>query len=80
MLRWRSARKPNTWIVSAAASGFGFTAQFAKTLRRDLEAAKLSMTTPWSNGPIEGHINRLKAVKRQIRHRIPMELSRFTTL
>jgi hypothetical protein len=26
MLRWRSARKLNTWIVSAAASGFRFTA------------------------------------------------------
>jgi transposase len=42
-----------------------FTAQFARTLRRDSEAVKLSMTTPWSNGPIEGQINRLKAIKRQ---------------
>jgi transposase len=29
-----------------------------------LEVVKLSITTPWSNGPIEGHINRLKALKR----------------
>jgi hypothetical protein len=51
---------------SATVSGFRFTAQFARTLRRDLEAVKLSMTTPWSNGPIEGQINRLKAIKRQM--------------
>jgi transposase len=57
MLRWRSAKRLNTWIDSATVSGFRFTAQFARTLRRDLEAVKLSMTTPWSNGPIEGRIN-----------------------
>jgi transposase len=66
MLRWRSAKRLNRWIDSATVSGFRFTAQFARTLRRDLEAVKLSMTTPWSNGPIEGQINRLKAIKRQM--------------
>jgi transposase len=66
MLRWRSAKRLTTWIESATVSGFRFTAQFARTLRRDLEAVKLSMATPWSNGPIEGQINRLKAIKRQI--------------
>jgi transposase len=70
MLRWRL----NTWIDSATVSGFRFTAQFARTLRRDLEAVKLSMTTPWSNGPIEGHINRLKAIKRQMYGRAGFEL------
>ena len=48
---------------SPTVPGFRFTARFARTLRRDLEAVKLSMTTPWSNGPIEGQINRLKAIK-----------------
>jgi transposase len=66
MLRWRSAKRLNTWIDSVTVSGFRFTAQFARTLRRDLEAVKLSMTTPWSNDPIEGQINRLKAIKRQM--------------
>jgi transposase len=80
MLRWRSARKLNTWIVSAAASGFRFTAQFARTLRRDFEAVKLSMTKPWSNGPIEGHINRLKAIKRQMYGRAGFELLKARVL
>jgi transposase len=69
----------DTWIVSAAASGFRFTAQFARTLRRDLEAVKLSMTTTWSNGP-EGHINRLKAIKRQMYGRAGFELLKVRVL
>jgi len=62
-MRWRSAKKLSAWIKAASTSGFHFLAQFASTLRRDLKAVELSITTPWSNGPIEGHINRLKAIK-----------------
>ena len=80
MLRWRSAKRLNTWIDSATVSGFRFTAQFARTLRRDLEAVKLSMTTPWSNGPIEGQINRLKAIKRQMYGRAGFELLKARVL
>jgi transposase len=65
---------------SATVSGFRFTAQFARTLRRDLEAVKLSMTTPWSNGPIEGQINRLKAIKRQMYGRAGFELLKARVL
>jgi transposase len=80
MLRWRSATKLNIWIVLAAASGFRFTAQFARTLRRDLEAVELSMTTPWGNGPIEGHINRIKAIKRQMYGQTGFELPQARVL
>ena len=39
------------------------------------------MTTPWSNGPIEGHINGLKAIKRQMYGRAGFELlSRCTQI
>jgi transposase len=80
MLRWRSAKKLGTWTDSAIASEFRFLAQFASTLRRDWEAVKLSMTTPWSNGPIEGHINCLKAIKRQMYGRAGFELLKARVL
>ena len=35
---------------------------------------KLSAATPWSNGPIEGQINRLKVIKRQMYGRAGFEL------
>jgi transposase len=45
---------------------FRYLAQFAKTLLRDCDAVERSITTPWSIGPIEGHVNRLKVIKRQM--------------
>jgi hypothetical protein len=39
-----------------------------------LEAVELSIATPWNNGSIEGHINRLKAIKRQTYGRAGFEL------
>ena len=80
MLRWRRAKKLESWITSAAASGFRFLAQFARTLSRDLAAVMLSITMPWSNGPIEGHINRLKAIKRQMYGRAGFELLKARVL
>jgi transposase len=66
MLRWRRSVRLSEWIEAATGSGFPFIAQFGRTLRRDLRAVELAMTAPWSNGPLEGHINRLKMIKRQM--------------
>ena len=60
MLRWRKAERLKAWMEKAVASEFFFLAQFARTLHRDLDAVTLGITTPWNNGPLEGHINRLK--------------------
>jgi transposase len=57
-----------------------FVAQFGNTLRHDLKAVELSIATPWSNGPIEGHINRLKAIKRQMYGRAGFELLKARVL
>ena len=38
------------------------------------------MTTPWSNGPIEGQINRLKAIKPQMYGRAGFELLKARVL
>ena len=66
MLRWRRSVRVLKWIEAAISSGFPRIAQFARTLRRDLRAVELAVTEPWSNGPLEGHINRLKMIKRQM--------------
>jgi transposase len=46
---------------------------FASGLRKDLAAVQAALETPWSTGPVEGRINRLKTVKRtmgpNVRHR-----------
>jgi transposase len=40
--------------------------RFAEGIRRDEAAVLAAVTQPWSNGPVEGHVNRLKTVKRQM--------------
>jgi transposase len=65
MLRWKRLQRLQPWIEKAMASPFSFLVQFARTLRRDLPAVERSITMPWSSGPLEGQINRLKMVKRQ---------------
>ena len=66
MLRRRRSPRLQPWIEKALASPFSFLGQFARTLRRDLPAMERSITMPWSNGPLEGQINRLKVIKRQM--------------
>lgn len=80
MLRWRKATRLATWINGAVASDFHFLAQFARVLRRDLDAVTQAITSRWSNGPVEGHINRLKMIKRQMYGRAGFELLRARVL
>ena len=80
MLRWRRCGRLRRWIESAAGSTFPYVAQYARTLRRDLKAIELSITTPWSNGPLEGNINRLKVIKRQMYGRAGFELLKARVL
>jgi transposase len=55
-------------------------AQFAKTLSRDRQAVELAIQTSWSNGPWEGHSNRLKVIKRQMYGRAGFQLLRARVL
>ena len=47
----------------------GMTDVIAPLLRESLQEDRVAvtggLTLPWSNGPVEGHVNRLKLLKRQ---------------
>jgi transposase len=51
--------------MEATTSGIAALARFAQGLQEDLTAITTGLTLPWSNGPVEGHVNRLKLLKRQ---------------
>ena len=36
-------------------------------------AVQAAVTQRWSNGPVEGHVNRLKTIKRQMYRRTDMQ-------
>jgi transposase len=40
--------------------------RFAEGIRRDEPAVQATVSGRWSNGPVEGHVNRLKTIKRQM--------------
>ena len=50
--------------------------RFAPAVRRDLDAVTNALTEGWSNGQTEGHINRLKTLKRDVRSRRRRTLTR----
>ncbi len=68
------------WIGKAANSGIYSMKRFAKTLRRDWAAVQNALKEPFSNGPVEGQINRLKTLKRQMYGRAGFELLRARLL
>ncbi|WP_371827444.1 transposase [Cupriavidus sp. KK10] len=52
-------------------------AQIRAKLRADLPAVRAAFKLPWSNGQTEGHVNRLKFLKRQMYGRASIELLRL---
>ena len=64
-MRERRGDALTAWMTEATASGIAALARFAQGLQEDLAAITAGLTLPWSNGPVEGHINRLKLLKRQ---------------
>jgi transposase len=54
--------------------------QFAKNLRRDWDAVVQAVCQPWSNGQVEGQVNRLKMIKRQMYGRADFDLLRARVL
>jgi transposase len=72
--RGREADQLDPWLARAAESPLGPLQRVAKGLRDDDDAVKAGVTLSWSNGPVEGHINRLKMLKRQMFGRAKFDL------
>jgi transposase len=54
------------WLSRAEGSPCPEVRHFAEGIRHDESAVNAAVTTRWSNGPVEGHVNRLKTIKRQM--------------
>ena len=68
------------WIRNATQSGLGPLVRFGFGLKKDLAAVTAAIDTPWSSGQVEGQINRLKAIKRQMYGRAGFNLLRSRVL
>jgi len=74
LVRNRRPEKLDEWLARAGASSLAPFRRFAKRLWSDYDAVKAGVTLKWSNGPVEGHINRLKMVKRTLFGRAKIDL------
>jgi transposase len=74
LVRQRQPAQLELWLARAAQGTLPPFRRFAKGLRADLAAVQAAVTLPWSQGPIEGHINRLKMLKRQMCGRARLDL------
>jgi transposase len=74
LVRQRQPAQLDPWLHRATTSTLEALQRFAKGLRDDYAAVKAGVTGPWSSGPVEGHINRLKMLKRQMFGRAHLDL------
>jgi len=74
LVRERQPDQLEPWLARAAESPHVPLQRFAKGLRDDYDAVTAGVTLPWSNGPVEGQINRLKLLKRQMFGRANLDL------
>lgn len=64
------------WLRQAESSQISEFMRFAAGLRGDYNAIKAALTYSWSNGQVEGQVNRLKLIKRQMYGRAGFPLLR----
>jgi transposase len=80
MVRERTVDALADWIARATASSVAELGSFATGLQRDLAAVTAGLSLPWSNGQVEGQINRLKLIKRTMYGRASFNLLRERVL
>ncbi len=80
MVRTRQASQFSRWLAACATSGVPDLETFAASLGGDEAAIRHALTEPWSTGPVEGHITRVKLVKRQMFGRANFDLLRQRVL
>ena len=74
LVRQRQPEHFDPWLKRASMSALEAIRRFASGLCDDYVAVKAGVTLPWSSGPVEGHINRLKMLKRQMFGRARLDL------
>jgi transposase len=64
------------WLADAHASGLASFVTFARGIEADRAAVEAALSLPWSTGPVEGHVHRVKLLKRRGYGRAKLDLLR----
>lgn len=74
LIRRKQPERLSEWLKNAQQSSIRAIVGFAAQLKEDLDALSNGVTYQWSNGQVEGQVNRLKMLKRQMYGRASHEL------
>ena len=80
MVRLRQGERLDEWLKKGEASAIPELQTFAAGIQRDKAAVQAGLTLPYSNGLLEGHVNRLKLIKRSMYGRAKFDLLRLRVL
>jgi transposase len=76
ILTQRHGRELPAWMGRVEPVGSAALRSFVAGLRTDLDAVTAGLTLPHSSGPVEGTVNRIKLLKRQMYGRANLDLLR----
>ena len=76
MVRKREGARLDTWIEAAQGSDISELHSFVTGLLKDKDAVVAGLTLPYSNGPVEAQVQKLKLVKRSMFGRAKLPLLR----
>ena len=80
MVRERTGEQLDAWLAFAEASHLEVFESFITAVQQDKDAVLAGLTLPWSNGPLEGNVNRLKLIKRSMYGRTEIDLLKHRVL
>jgi transposase len=80
MLRDRQGEELDQWLQAAFHAGIPELRAFVRKLRQDQQAVQAGLVLKWNNGVVEGHVNRLKFLKRSMYGRTNFDLLRLRVL
>jgi transposase len=80
MLTGRHGERLDAWIATVETDDLPELHSYTAGLRRDYAAVLNGLTLPYSSGAVEGHVNRIKMIKRQMFGRAKFDLLRKRVL
>jgi transposase len=80
MVRERTGEQLDAWLSAVQASHLEAFESFVTGVQQDKDAVLAGLTLPWSNGPLEGNVNRLKLIKRSMYGRAEIDLLKLRVL
>ena len=80
MLTGRHGHRLNSWIAAVEADDLPELHSYANGLKRDYDAVRNGLTLAHSSGAVEGQVNRIKMIKRQMFGRAKLDLLRKRVL